>query len=87
MNIQERIKELECNSGSREIAFILEKYYFQRIGEEYPSSEEFAEDEEELAEAKADYEWGNDGKLTGIKDDAEFRLIQRAIFNKVIYRV
>ena len=87
MDIQKRIKELETNSGGYDIHSLLEKYFFQRNGEEYPSSEEWAENEEELAETKEDFAWGNDGKPTGIKDDAEFYELQRAVYKEVIYFV
>ena len=43
------------------------------------------EDEEELAEAEADFEWGNDGKPTGIESDEEFEEIQRQIWGELIY--
>lgn len=87
MNIQKRIKELEGQNGTHDIFEIFEKYFFQRNGEEYPSSEEWAENEKELEEAKEDFAWGNDGQPTGIKDDKEFYALQRAVFEKVVYSV
>lgn len=83
----ERMLQLEAlpeNAGN-DILFIIEKDYFQRLGEEYPSAVYYAEDEEELAEAKADFEWGNDGKPTGIESDEEFEAIQRQIWGELIY--
>ena len=87
MDIQKRIKELEDQNGTHDIFDIIEKYFFQQNGEEYPSSEEYAENDEELAEAKEDFEWGNDGQPTGIKDDKEFYALQRAVFEKVVYSI
>ena len=81
------VKSLESQNGSHDIFDILEKYYFQRQGEQYPASDEFADSEEELAEAKADFEWGNDGKPTGIKSDEEFYKIQRKVFGEIIYKI
>ena len=83
----ERILQLEAlpeNAGN-DILSIIEKDYFQRLGEEYPSAVDYAEDEEELAEAEADFEWGNDGKPTGIESDEEFEEIQRQIWGELIY--
>ena len=37
------------------------------------------------AKAKADFEWGNDGKPTGIASDEEFEEIQRQIWGEPIY--
>lgn len=85
----ERMLQLEAlpenAEAGKDILFIIEKYYFQRLGEEYPSAIYYAEDEEEEAEFKADFEWGNDGKPTGITSDEEFYVIQRQIWRKVIY--
>lgn len=83
----DRMLQLEAlpeNAGN-DILFIIEKDFFQRIGEEYPSAVYYAEDEEELAKAKADFEWGNDGKPTGIASDEEFEEIQRQIWGEPIY--
>ena len=87
MDIQERIKELEANNPGYEIDDLLEKHFFQRNGEDPISGEAWAENDEELADFKAHHEWESDGTPTGIKDDAEFYAIQRAIYNEVIYLV
>lgn len=40
-----------------------------------------------MAHYKAHHDWESDGKPTGIKDDAEFYAIQRAVYKEVIYFV
>jgi len=87
MDIQERIKELEANNPGYDIGDLLEKHFFQRNGDDPISGEAWAENDEELAHYKAHHEWESDGKPTGIKDDAEFYAIQRAVYKEVIYFV
>ena len=87
MDIQERIKELEANNPCYDIGDLLEKHFFQRNGEDPISGEAWAENDKELAHYKAHHEWESDGKPTGIKDDAEFYDIQRAVYKEVIYFV
>ena len=87
MSIDERIQQLEANSGGFDIGDLLEKHFFQRNGQDPISGEPWAENDEELAHFKAHHEWESDGKPTGIKDDAEFYAIQRAVYKEVIYRV
>ena len=87
MSIEERIQQLEANSGGFDIRYLLEKHYFQRNGQDPISGEPWAENDKELAHFKAHHEWESDGKPTGIKDDAEFYAIQRAVYKDVIYRV
>ena len=87
MSIEERIQQLEANSGGFDIGDLLEKHFFQRNGQDPISGEPWAENDEELAHFKAHHEWESDGKPTGIKDDAEFYAIQRAVYKEVIYRV
>ena len=87
MDIQERIKVLEANNPGYDIGDLLEKHFFQRNGEDPISGEAWAENDEELAHYKAHHEWESDGKPTGIKDDAEFYAIQRAVYKEVIYFV
>lgn len=87
MSIEERIQQLEANSGGFDIGDLLEKHYFQRNGQDPISGEPWAENDKELAHFKAHHEWESDGKPTGIKDDAEFYAIQRVVYKEVIYRV
>lgn len=87
MSIKERIQQLEANSKGFDIFDLLEKYFFQRNEQEPVSGEAWAEDDEELADCQAYHEWESDGEPTGIKDDAEFYAIQRAVFKEVVYRV
>ena len=87
MDIQKRIKELEANSGSYDIHDLLEKHFFQRNGQTPISGEAWAENDAELAKYKEHHEWESDGKSTGIKDDAEFYALQRAVYKDVIYFV
>ena len=84
MDIQKRIKELEANSGGYDIGALLEKHFFQRNGQEPISGEAWAENDEQLAHYKEHHEWESDGKPTGIKDDAEFYALQRAVYKEVI---
>lgn len=65
----------------------MEKYWFQRRGVTPISGEAWAENEEQKRHYKEYFDWENDGKPTGIKDDAEFYAIQRAVYEKVIYFV
>ena len=74
MSIEERIQQLEANSGGFDIGDLLEKHFFQRNGQDPISGEPWAENDEELAQFKAHHKWEYDGKPTGIKDDAEFLL-------------
>ena len=87
MSIEERIQQLEANSGGFDISALLEKHYFQRNGQDPISGESWAENDKQLAHFKAHHEWESDGKPTGIKDDAEFYAIQRAVYKEVIYSV
>ena len=87
MSIEERIQQLEANSGGFDICDLLEKHFFQRNGQDPISGEPWAENDEDLAHYRIHHEWESDGKPTGIKDDAEFYAIQRALFKEVIYRV
>src|SRR5574344_2842428 len=87
MSIEERIQQLEANSGGFDICDLLEKHFFQRNGQDPISGEPWGENDEEKAHFKAHHEWESDGKPTGIKDDAEFYAIQRAVYKEVIYRV
>lgn len=79
-----RIQEIESQNPGHSIGVVLEKYWFQRNGETVPIGKEWAETPEEEIEYEKDRLWANDGKPTGIKDDAEFYAIQRAIYKKVI---
>ena len=87
MDIQKRIKEIEANNRGKTIHGILEKYWFQRRGVTPISGEPWAESEEQRRHYKEHFDWENDGKPTGIIDDAEFYTIQRAVYEKVIYFV
>lgn len=80
----DRIQEIELQNSGHDIHEILEKYWFQRNGETVPIGKEWAETEEEEIEYENDSVWANYGKPTGIKDDAEFYAIQRAVYKKVI---
>ena len=80
----DRIQEIESQNFGHDIHEILEKYWFQRNGETVPIGKDWAETEEEEIEYEKDRVWANDGKPTGIKDDAEFYAIQRAVYKKVI---
>ena len=82
-----RIQEIELQNSGHDIHEILEKYWFQRNGETVPIGKDWAESEEEEIEYEKDRVWANDGKPTGIKDDAEFYAIQRAVYKKVIMTV
>ena len=89
MNIEDRIKQIEfLNKGNdRDIHVVLEKYWFQRNGETVPSGEPWAESEAQVKHYREAHEWANDGKPTGIKDDAEFYAIQRVVYKEVILEV
>ena len=80
----ERIQEITSQNSNRSIGTILEKFWFQRNGETVPIGKEWAETKEEEIKYEKERVWANDGKPTGIKDDAEFYAIQRAIYKKVI---
>ena len=80
----DRIQEITSQNSNRSIGTILEKYWFQRNGETVPIGKEWAETEKEAIEYEKERLWANDGKPTGIKDDAEFYALQRAIYKKVI---
>lgn len=83
----DRKQEIELQNSGHDIHEILEKYWFQRNGETVPIGKDWAESEEEEIEYEKDRVWANDGKPTGIKDDAEFYAIQRAVYKKVIMTV
>ena len=80
----DRIQEITSQNSNRSIDAILEKYWFQRNGETVPIRKEWAETKEEEIKFEKERIWANDGKPTGIKDDAEFYAIQRAVYKKVI---
>ena len=80
----DRIQEITSQNSNRSIHTILEKYWFQRNGETVPIGKEWAETKEEEIKYEKERVWANDGKPTGIKDDAEFYAIQRAVYKKVI---
>ena len=82
--MKDRIQEIEAQYSGRNIDTILEKYWFQRNGETVPIGKEWAETEEEEIKYEKERIWANDGKQTGIKDDAEFYAIQRYRYKKVI---
>lgn len=82
--LTDRIQDITSQNSSRSIGTILEKYWFQRNGETVPIGKEWAETKEEEIEYEKERLWANDGKPTGIKDDAEFYAIQRATYKKVI---
>ena len=87
MDIQKRIKEIEANNRGKTIHNVLEKHWFQRKGDTPISGEPWAESEEQRRHYKEHFDWENDGKPTGIIDDAEFYTIQRAVYERVIYFV
>jgi len=82
--LTDRIQEITSQNSNRSIGTILEKYWFQRNGETVPSGEPWAESKAQAEHYRKAHEWANDGKPTGIKDDAEFYAIQRATYKKVI---
>lgn len=84
---EEWIKELEANNQGGSIHCIFKKYWFQRKDHTVPSGEPWAESEAQIERFRKAYEWANDGKPTGIIDDAEFYAIQRAVYKKVIMLV
>ena len=87
--LKERVKQLEQmpENAGHWICEILEKYSCQKKEWDYISSEAWAEDEQERELAKADYEWGNDGKPTGIESDEEFERIQCFVHKNTVYPI
>ena len=87
--MKERVKQLEGmpENAGHWICEILEKYSCQQNKWAYFSSEAWAEDEQEREEAKADYDWGNDGRPTGIESPEEFERIQCFVHKKTVYPI
>ena len=87
--MRKRVRQLE-NMPENEghwICEILEKYSCQQNKREYSSSEAWAEDEQDREAAKADYDWGNDGRPTGIESAEEFERIQCFVHKKTVYPI
>lgn len=81
------VKSVESNNVGHSIHTILEKYWFQRNGETVPSGEPWAESKAQAERYRKAYEWANDGKPTGIKNDEEFYRIQKRVYGKVIMNI
>lgn len=81
------VKSIESSNSGHSIGAVLEKYWFQRNGETVPSGEPWAESEAQAEHYRKAYEWANDGKPTGIKNDEEFYRIQKRVYGKVIMKI